>query len=81
MEQLTRAAAFMGAKPEEAIKGAVKCSYTVNASFNGVDEPFLKTQGYEVSGLKLTNQGFMRVPKGDGYEWEGSTRRLPKKAG
>ena len=81
MEQLTRAAAFMGSKAEEAIKGAVKCSYTVNASFNGVDGPFLKTQGYEAIGLKLTNQGFMRVPKGDSYEWQGSTRRLPKQAG
>lgn len=78
MEQLTRAAAFMGSKAEEAIKGAVKCSYTVNASFSGVDKPFLKTQGYEVNGLKLTSQGFMRVPKGDSYEWQGSTRRLPK---
>jgi hypothetical protein len=81
MEQLTRAAVFMGSKAEEAIKGAVKCSYTVNASFSGVDKPFLKTQGYEVNGLKLTSQGFMRVPKGDGYEWQGSTRRLPKTPG
>lgn len=81
MEQLTRAAAFMGSKAEEAIKGAVKCSYTVNASFSGVDKPFLKTDGYEVIGLKLKNQGFMRVPNGDGLEWQGSTRRLPKTAG
>jgi hypothetical protein len=81
MEQLTRAAAFMGTKAEEAIKGAVKCSYTVNASFSGVDTPFLKTNGYEVNGLKLKNQGFMRVPNGDGFEWQGSTRRLPKSAG
>ena len=81
MEQLTRAAAFMGSKAEEAIKGAVKCSYTVNASFSGVDKPFLKTEGYEVNGLKLKNQGFMRVPKGDGFEWQGSTRRLPKTPG
>ena len=81
MEQLTRAAAFMGSKAEEAIKGAVKCSYTVNASFSGVDKPFLKTQGYEVNGLKLTSQGFMRVPKGDSFEWQGSTRRLPKTPG
>lgn len=81
MEQLMRAAAFMGSKAEEAIKGAVKCSYTVYASFNGVDKPFLKTEGYEVTGLKLKNQGFMRVPKGDGFEWQGSTRRLPKTAG
>ena len=81
MEQLTRAAAFMGSKAEEAIKGAVKCSYTVNASFSGVDKPFLKTDGYEVIGLKLKNQGFMRVPNGDGFEWQGSTRRLPKTAG
>jgi hypothetical protein len=79
-EQLTRAAAFMGSKAEEAIKGAVKCSYTVNASFNGVDGPFLKTEGYEVNGLKLANQGFMRVPQGDGYEWQGSTRRLSRTA-
>lgn len=81
MEQLTRAAAFMGSGAEEAIKGAVKCSYTVNASFDGVDKPFLKTVGYEVNGLKLKNQGFMLVPKGDSHEWQGSTRRLPKSAG
>lgn len=81
MEQLTRAAAFMGSKAEEAIKGAVKCSYTVNASFSGVDKLFLKTEGYEVTDLKLKNQGFMRVPKGHGFEWQGSTRRLPKTAG
>lgn len=81
IEQLTRAAAFMGSRAEEAIKGAVKCSYTVNASFDGVDREFLKTEGYEVTGLKLKNQGFMRVPKGDGFEWQGSTRRLPKTAG
>lgn len=80
MEQLTRAAALMGSKAEEAIKGAVKCGYTVNASFNGVDKPFLKTEGYEVTGLKLKNQGFMRVPKGDSFEWQGSTRRLPRTA-
>ena len=59
----------------------IKISYTVNASFSGVDKPFLKTQGYEVNGLKLTRQGFMRVPKGDSYEWQGSTRRLPKTPG
>jgi hypothetical protein len=81
LEQLTLAAAFMGSKAEEAIKGAVKCSYTVNASFDGVDREFLKTEGYEVKGFKLKAQGFMRVPKGEGYEWQGSTRRLQKTAG
>lgn len=56
----------------EALEAFVQCSYTVNASFEGLDKETLKTQDYEIKNHKVTAEKFGLLRRNNAVKWAGS---------